>query len=107
MGSARVRFSSDLIDVELYSDRGLLSVSAGRAGSLTCGCRVWAGLLGADLNAGSDVSLQVTFLFEHLGEMREQIARDPHIDQRLRDLSWRLVKERLGLDPDMPRPGDH
>lgn len=107
MGSARVRFSSDLIDVELYNDRGLLSVSAGRAGCPTYGCRMWAALLGADFDADSDANLQVEFLLGHLDEMVERVTRDPQVDERLRDLSWRLVKERLGLDPNTPRPVGH
>ena len=106
MGSARIRFSSDLTDVELHNDRGLLSMSAGRTGAPTYGCRVWADLLGADLDDDPDVSLQTKFLLGHLGEIEQWIRLDPHIDERLRDLNWSLVKEHLGLDPDMPGPGD-
>lgn len=105
MGSGEIRYSSGRSDVVLHSDRGLPAVTMGPRGAFTYGYRPWADLLGLEVDPGLDVHSQLEFLLEHADRIEEMIERDPRIDERLRELNWRVVKEHLGLDPNMPRPG--
>jgi hypothetical protein len=105
MGSGRVRYSSGRADVVLESDRGSLGVTAGPRGTATYGYQPWADLLGLDVDAGLDVMAQAEFLLGHAEQIENVIECDPDIGDRLRSSNWRFVKEYLGLDPDMRRPG--
>jgi hypothetical protein len=105
MGSGRVRYSSGRSDISFHSDRGTLAVTMGAPGSPTFGYRPWADLLGLTVPPGLDATAQAEFLLDHAGRVEAMIADDPKISDRLRALNWGYVKEYLGLDPDMPRPG--
>lgn len=106
MGSGRVRYSSGRSDVVLDSDRGSLAVTIGPPGFATYGYRPWADLLGLAVDADLDVKEQAEFLLGQAQQIENAIERDPQIGDRLRSSNWRFVKEYLGLDPDMRRPGE-
>ena len=59
-----------------------------------------------DVSAGPDsIDVDISFVYERLGDVGLAVRRDGDIGERLRDINWVIVKARLGLDPDMPRPG--
>lgn len=105
MGTGFVRYSSGRCDVVLTSERGVLGITVGPPGGAAFGFKPWADLLGMEVDAGLDVDAQVDFLLGHADQIEKVIERDPAVAQRLRSANWRYVKEYLGLDPDMPRPG--
>jgi hypothetical protein len=74
--------------------------------SATFGYRPWADLLGLAVDADLDVKEQAEFLLGHAQQIENAIEHDPQIGDRLRSSNWRFVKEYLGLDPDMRRPGE-
>ena len=105
MGSGEIRYSNHRLDVVLHSDRGSPAVTIGSHGGLTVAYQPWADLLGVEVERDLDVRRQLEFLLEQARKIEELIEHDPEIDERLRELNWRVVKEHLGLDPNMPRPG--
>ena len=105
MGSGEIRYSSLRSDLVLHSDRGCPAVTMGRHGGLTYGYQSWADLLGVEVDQDIDVHRQLAFLLEQASRIEALIERDSGIDERLRELNWRVVKEHLGLDPEMRRPG--
>jgi hypothetical protein len=106
MASGYVRYSSSRSDVVLDSDRGLLAITMGPPGFATFGYRPWADVLGLAVDADLDVKEQAEFLLGHAQQIESTIEHDPQIGDRLRSSNWRFVKEYLGLDPDMRRPGE-
>jgi hypothetical protein len=58
------------------------------------------------VDVGLGVKEQADFLLGHVAQIENAIERDPQIGDRLRSSNWRFVKEYLGLDPDMRRPGE-
>jgi hypothetical protein len=105
MGTGLVRYSSGQCDVLLIIERGMLAVTVGLPGQADFGYKPWADLLGLEVDAGLDADAQADFLLGHADQIEKLIERDPAVAQRLRSANWRYVKEYLGLDPDMPRPG--
>jgi len=59
-----------------------------------------------DVSEGLDsIDDDISFVYERLGEVGLAIQQNSDIGERLLDINWVIVKARLGLDPDMPRPG--
>ncbi|MDF3143015.1 MULTISPECIES: hypothetical protein [unclassified Streptomyces] len=48
---------------------------------------------------------EVAFVRNRLHEITAVAQSDENIGDRLVDINWAIVKDRLGLDPGMPRPG--
>lgn len=103
MGSANWRFSDGIVDVEIINDRGHLAATAGPHGGPAFEAEVWANLMEVQL-PGQSVEQHVGFFLQNLNEIRSLIT-EPNIETRLRDTNWIRVKERLGLDPSLKRPG--
>jgi hypothetical protein len=105
MGTGLVRYSSGRCDVLLIIERGVLAITVGLPGDADFGYKPWADLLDLEVDAGLDVDAQADFLLGHAEQIEKLIEGDPAVAQRLRSANWRYVKEYLGLDPNMPRPG--
>jgi hypothetical protein len=105
MGSALFRFSSEIVNIDIQSDREKLDITVGPIGDHSYGFVVWAKLLGVSASELTSFDDQIEFFMEHLDAIIRAVRNDRLIDERLRDLNWVLVKEHLGLDPDQPRPG--
>ena len=105
MGSGEIRYFGHRLDVVLHSDRGLPAVTIGSHGGHTFTYQPWAELLGVEVDKDLDVRRQLGFLLEQACRIKDLIEGDPEINERLRELNWRVVKKNLGLDPNMPRPG--
>ena len=45
------------------------------------------------------------FVQGRLHEVIAAVQSDENIEERLVEINWTIVKDRLGLDPGMPRPG--
>jgi len=106
MGSGEVRFSSVGSELVLHSDRGIPAITIGPHSGITYGYLRWAALLGVKVDQDLDLYRQLDFLLEHKPGIEEFIECYPGIDEKLRELNWCAVKEYLGLDPKMVRPGD-
>ncbi len=105
MGSGRVRFSDGMFVLDLIADRSQLVVALGSvAGQTTWTVDVWAEALGVEPVEASDFAGQVEFAIDLLPVARVEAERDPELENRVRNLNWRRVKEALGLDPDTPLP---
>jgi hypothetical protein len=65
MGSGRWLFTSDIVVMELYSDRGSLGAAVGRRGRDTYGAKVWAEVLNVS-PPGDPVDCQIDFFGRHL-----------------------------------------
>jgi hypothetical protein len=104
MGSGLWRFSADDVDLELQSDRGQIVILCGRRGGALFNYLPWAVLLGIDVDSSSDLEWQVEFFLGNIETIARMIVEDPHLDDSLREINWRIIKRRLGIDPDRPRP---
>ncbi|NEB05050.1 hypothetical protein [Streptomyces sp. SID13726] len=70
--------------------------------------KVWASLLdGTEPDAGNADPLerQLAFVYQRLGEVEEAVERDSEVGVKLLAVNRRLIRARLGLDPEVPRPG--
>lgn len=103
MGSATWRMTNSIIDIEVYSDRGRMGAAAGKHGGSAFGVGVWARLL--DDSATDDMTLeqQIDFFVERLDVITRIGEREPDLEEKLRDINWIAVKNRLGLHPDAKR----
>ena len=105
MGSALWRFSSALIDFEVVDDHGQLSVVVGPKGEYRFFAVTWAAFLGIALPVSAEFDQQLDFGLAHLEEIERAIEGDSRVGEALEEINWSLVKQQLGLDPGMPRPG--
>jgi hypothetical protein len=105
MGSALWHFSSDILDIEIRSERGTPVITMGPRGRHLYDFEPWAELLGAAMEPPASFDEQVEFILNSIQAAASRVTGDPDIDETLRELNWTLVKSSLGLDPDMPRPG--
>jgi hypothetical protein len=105
MGNALRRFSSDLLDLELQSDRGKPVVVWGPRGGTLFNFLPWADLLGMKAEPSAGFDEQLAFFMENIALIRQRVADHRDVEEELRDANWVIVKRRLRLDPAAPRPG--
>ncbi|MFJ9892531.1 hypothetical protein ACIQPR_04280 [Streptomyces sp. NPDC091280] len=106
-----MRFQGDGCEVWATRERGIWSVGIAPPGSSRdMASKIWRCYLDGvepDVSAGPDsIDVDISFVYERLGEVSLAIQRDSDIGERLVDINWIFVKARLGLDPDMPMPGN-
>ncbi|NNN21870.1 MAG: hypothetical protein HKL80_07720 [Acidimicrobiales bacterium] len=106
MGSGEVQYSSVTSELVLHSDRGIPAVTIGPHSGITYGYLRWAEFLGIKVDQDLDVYRQLDFILEQKRRIDELIEGHPGIDEKLRELNWCAVKDHLGLDPKMARPGN-
>lgn len=105
-----LRFQGEGCEVRATRERGVWSVGvAPPGGSPDMPSKIWRCYLDGvdpDVSAGPDsIDVDISFVYERLDDVGLAVRRDGDIGERLRDINWVIVKARLGLDPDMPRPG--
>lgn len=99
MGDGLWRFSTENIDIELYSDRGNPLVSAGAKGSNTFGPEVWFQILGIEPMEISGYQAVLEFLLTNLNRIEYFLTNEPNAEERLRDANRTRVMKRLHLPP--------
>lgn len=106
MGSALWRFSSRSMELEMGVDRGEEYVTIGPNGvKARFGVLTWARLLGVELPGIPGFDGQFDFFLAHLEQIQQLIDDHENIVEALREQNWSITKQRLGIDPDKPRPG--
>ncbi|MEV4539634.1 hypothetical protein AB0J82_38255 [Asanoa sp. NPDC049518] len=103
MASSRVVLTDGVIDVFLFDDRGDRGVAAGVRGGTAVVIEVWARALGLPLVEPTGMDEQVAWTLDHLAEIRAAAERDPELGEKLKDVNWEDVKQRLGLRPEASR----
>ncbi|MFI7662894.1 hypothetical protein ACIBTW_28850 [Micromonospora parva] len=103
MGSATWRITNGIIDIEIYSDRGLMGAAAGRHGGRTFDVAVWARALSAGVANSVAIDEQIDFLADNLEVITQLVQAEPEIETKLRDINWVAVKDRLNLSPEANR----
>lgn len=97
MGSAKSLFTDGVVDISVFNDRGQRGVGVGVHGGETYEMSVWSRVLGARPPASLNINDQIAWLVAHLEDARSEIGRDPRTGERLREVNWVFIKERLGL----------
>lgn len=100
MGSAMFLFTDGVVDVSVFDDRGQQGVGVGVRGGTTYEIQVWRHLLGISLSVPLSVDDQLAWVLHHLENVRTMIEHDAGTDERLREINWAFVKDRLGFGPD-------
>jgi hypothetical protein len=105
MGSRQVKLNSPSLSVDVTNDRGQLAIGVGPRGKPTFGVQVWTHVLGVTESEEDGTEGDVKFFLQNMSQIEAATAADPSMLEKLKATNWRLVKERLGIDPDMPVPG--
>jgi hypothetical protein len=95
--------TNGIVDIEIYSDRGIMGVAAGKHGGRTFDIDVWARVLSTQASSNMAVEHQIDFFADRLEVITDLVDSEPDIETKLRDLNWVAVKDRLGIDPDARR----
>jgi hypothetical protein len=105
MGFAFARFKAEAMVLQFCFDRGVPSVTFGPEGAGAIQLSDWIRGLHLELPPAQSFDDEVGLMVEHLLDFRRAGTNDPTLVTRLRDAHWDLVKQTLGMDPDMPRLG--
>lgn len=100
MGSVMLLFTDGIVDISVFDDRGEKGVGLGVRSGITYGIQVWHRVLGIGPAVPASVDGQLAWVIRHIGLVRSTVERDADINERLREMNWILVKERLRLSPD-------
>lgn len=105
MGSARWSFTSEVVLLELYSDRGRFGVGAGPVGGLTFGPEIWAEALAVE-QPDASVDAHIDFFGRHLAAIGDFLHNHDAVSE-LRSINRIHVKAALGMGPGTGRPTLH
>jgi hypothetical protein len=100
MGSARLLFADGTLDILVFNDRGEKGIGLGVHGGTMYEIQVWSRVLGIRVPVPVEFDGQLAWIVDHMADVRNAAEHDVGIIERLREINWTSVKERLGLSPD-------
>ncbi|MBW5482302.1 hypothetical protein [Streptomyces bambusae] len=105
-----LRFRRGDCEVHLTRERGEWRIGISpQGGDPVVSVNVWRCYLdGVDPDASEgpeSIESELAFIYERVDDVGAAAVRDGSIGEGLLDINWIVVKARLGLDPEMPRPG--
>ncbi|MDV9171992.1 hypothetical protein R6V09_17965 [Streptomyces sp. W16] len=107
-----LRFAGEGCEVNLVRQRGKWGITlAPPGGEPKLYPQIWRYYLDSvplqETLAGRAESFEseVSFVRDRLDEVIVAVQSDRNVGDRLVGINWAIVKDRLGLDPGMPRPG--
>ncbi|MEW2398517.1 hypothetical protein [Streptomyces sp. NPDC046862] len=107
-----IRFAGEGCEVQLLRERGKWGITLSPpSGDPRLAPQIWryyidnSALEETLAERGEPFETEVSFVRNRLHEVIAAAQSDENIGDRLTEINWTIIKDSLGLDPNMPQPG--